>query len=65
MKFPIPCIHETKVIPAWNIAASCGRLFASTHKVKIEVADSKGIELAFENLKGLSLISAIRLTKVR
>ncbi len=59
-------LNGTKVIiPALNIASSCGRLFALTHKLKIEVTDSKGINVAFENLKGLSMISAIRLTKLR
>lgn len=58
-------INQIRVLQNWNIASKSGRLFGVTHKLKVETENSKGIEIVFKTLKGVSLIAAIKVSKIR
>lgn len=56
-------INNETVLPAWNISRNGGQLFAITKKLRTQVTDNV-IKIELNSLKGMTLISGIKICKV-
>jgi beta-galactosidase len=58
-------INGEIVLADWNIAENGGRLFAITKKIATKSVENKGIRIDFLTKKGKSLVSAIKVCRIK